>query len=92
MRRLLPALVVAAFSASLLASAAAEAQTRKKTSPRPLTITQRSFLDSGKIPLMGSLNRYVTMDTQLNYPAYSHQRGRYGMETLPGRFGAFWPN
>ena len=92
MRRLFPAFVIAAFSASLLASAAAEAQTRKKTSPRPLTITPRSFLDSGKVPLMGSLNRYVIMDTVHNYPAYSHQRSRYGMEMLPGRFGAFWPN
>ena len=94
MRHILTALVIAASSATLLAATmvSADAQTRKKKDPRTLVIQQRSFLDSGKIPLFGSMNRYVIMDTQHGFPAYYHQRGRYGAETLPGRFGPFQPN
>lgn len=94
MRRILAALVITAGSAALLAASviSAEAQTRKKKSPRQLTITQRNFLDSGKYPPVGSMNRYVTMDTTHGYPAYMYQRGRYGLETLPGRFGPWSPN
>lgn len=94
MRRFFTALVLAAASASLLAAtiANADAQTRKKKSPRELTITQRSFLDSGKYPPVGSMQRHVTMDTHLNVPAYMHHRGRYGGETLPGRFGPWSPH
>ncbi len=93
MRRFYTALVIAASTASFLAitAASADAQTRKKN-PRLLVITKRSFLDSGNYPAIGSMNRYVTMDTVYGYPAYMSQRGRYGLETLPGRFGPNWPN
>lgn len=92
MRRIFAALTIAAASAALLAAsiASADAQTRKK-GPRQLTITKRSFLDNGKYPPVGSMQRYVTMYTQTNYLPYYDQRGRYGAETLPGRFGPFSP-
>ncbi len=92
-RRAVATLVIAASSAAMLAVtvASAEAQSRKKKNPRQLTITQRSFLDSGKYPPVGSMQRYVTMDTAHNFPAYLHHRSRYGAETLPGRFGAWSP-
>ncbi len=94
MRRLIAALVIAASSASLLAVtiAEAEAQTRRKKAPRTLVIKQRSFTDSGKYPPVGSLQRYVTMDSAHPFPAYYHHRGLYGGETLPGRFGVFSPH
>ncbi len=93
MRRIFTALVIAASTATFLAATivSADARTRKKN-PRVLVITKRSFLDSGKYPAIGSMNRYVTMDTVFGYPAYMSQRGRYGLETLPGRFGPSWPN
>lgn len=80
-----------AAAALVFTSVAAEAQSRKKNAPRQLTITKRSFLDNGKYPPIGSMNRYATMYTQHNYLPYYDQRGRYGVETLPGRFGAFSP-
>ncbi len=94
MRHILTALAIFASSTAFVAVTveSAEAQARKRTAPRTLVIQQRSFLDSGKHPLPGSLNRYVTNDIQHPHPAYYHQRGRYGLETLPGRFGAFSPN
>ena len=93
MRRLFTALVIAASTVGFLAAmvASADARTRKKN-PRILVITKRSFLDSGKYPAVGSMNRYVTMDTVYGSPAYMSQRSRYGLETLPGRFGPNWPN
>ena len=50
-RRAVATLVIAASSAAMLAVtvASAEAQSRKKKNPRQLTITQRSFLDSGQL-------------------------------------------
>ena len=83
---LLTAAVAMAFT-----TVAAEAQSRKKNPPRQITITKRSFLDNGKYPPVGSMQRYTTMYTQTNFPAYYHQRSRYGVETLPGRFGPMQP-
>jgi len=93
MRRLFAALALAAGSAAMLAMtvASAEAQSRKKN-PRQLTITQRSFLDNGKYPPVGSTRRYVTMFSDHNYLPYHDHRSRYGLETLPGRFGPWSPN
>lgn len=90
MRRIFAALTIATASAALLAVSSAEAQSRKQ-GPRQLTITKRSFLDNGKYPPVGSMQRHVTMYTQTNYLPFYDQRGRYGVETLPGRFGPFSP-
>ena len=93
MRRLFTAFVIAASSATLLAAtmASADAQTRKKN-PRQITITKRSFLDSGKHPLPGTMNRYVTMDTHYGVRPYHNTFVGSGSSSLPGRFGPFWPN
>ncbi|MBX9761108.1 MAG: hypothetical protein K2Y29_20190 [Beijerinckiaceae bacterium] len=52
----------------------------------PLTIRQRSFLDSGPIVAPRSMNNYVSMDTTWRQPVYDNQRGRMGLETMPTRF------
>lgn len=94
MRRIFAVLALAAGSAAMLAMtvASAEAQSRKKKNPRQLTITQRSFLDNGKVPPPGSMHRYVTIGTAHNLPPYMHHSSRYGAETLPGRFGPWSPH
>jgi len=63
----------------------AEAQSRRYRGERPtVVIKKRSFLDSGRVVPVGSLNNYVSVggyaETNDNY------RGRYGRETLPRRF------
>ena len=52
----------------------------------PLTIRQRSFLDSGPIVAPRSMQNYVVMDTTWRQPVFDNQRGRMGLETMPRRF------
>ena len=92
MRRLIAVLTLFAGAGTLLAVTILEANAQaRRGGPRTLTIKQRSFLDSGKYPPAGSMQRYVTNDTANYSPPYGHMGARYGMETLPGRFGPFSP-
>lgn len=76
--------LAAALAAIFVSTAAAEAQDRNG---RPLVIKRRSFLDTGNVVPVGSQSHYVTDTGQLNRtPDYYSQRGRYGLETLPGPF------
>ncbi|MFN3889583.1 MAG: hypothetical protein ACK4MV_04225 [Beijerinckiaceae bacterium] len=85
-----------AASAALAFIADAQAQTQKRRANNdtvvrtqgapPLTIRQRSFLDSGPIVAPRSMQNYVTMDTAWGQPIYNNQRGRMGLETMPTRF------
>ena len=82
----------AALAALFCAAAIAEAQPRQRRGEpaRPLTVQKRSFLDSGKVVPVGTESHYVRdiFDLQRS-PDYYYARGRYGGETLPGRFGVF---
>ena len=67
----------------------AEAQTRQRRGepPRTLTVKKRSFLDSGRVVQVGSESGYMQASSQFNRVSDSfNARGRYGNETLPGRF------
>ncbi len=69
------------------AVADAQAQTRRmRGEAPPITIKKRSFLDSGPVVPVGSLNNYVTMDTLYGLPPYDNNRAWFGRETLPRRF------
>ncbi len=88
MRMTRPFLLATAASLAALfaASTIAEAQTRRAHS-RPLTVKKRSFLDAGKVVPVGSQSGYVQAGHYFNRtPDYYMNRGRYGGETLPGRF------
>ncbi len=94
MRRINAILLSAIAAATAFAFVAeAEAQTRRergkvvgaKSAP-PLTIRQRSFLSPGPIVQPRSMHNYMSMETSWNQPAYTNQRGRMGLESLPGRF------
>jgi hypothetical protein len=75
--------LAAALAAVFVSTAAAEAQSRS----RQLIIKKRSFLDTGNVVPVGSQSRYVTDTIRINRtPDYYAQRGRYGLETLPGPF------
>ena len=74
---------------SFLATTSVEARTRKHPSPQgqTLTVKKRSFLDSGKVVPVGSESNYVTAGQYFTRTSdYYYARGRYGNETLPGRF------
>ncbi len=91
MRMTRPLLIAASVSlAALFAGATlAEAQTRhKRASAAPvLTVKKRSFLDSGRVVQIGTESHYLDSSTTQNRaPDYYSNRGRYGAETLPGRF------
>jgi hypothetical protein len=82
-----------AVSTAFVFAVEAEAQTRRERgtvvrthSAPPLTIRQRSFLDSGPVVTQRSMHHYVNMDTVWHRPVYGNQSGRMGFETLPGRF------
>jgi hypothetical protein len=82
-----------AVSTAFVFVAQAEAQTRRDRNTvvrtqgaPPLTIRQRSFLDSGPIVAPRSLQNYVSMDTTWRQPVFDNQRGRMGLETMPSRF------
>ena len=64
----------------------AQAPTRARAAPPPLTVQRRSFLDLGKVPPRGSMHNYVIMDTWLREPVYWNQRGLLRLENLPQRF------
>ncbi|MDB5571592.1 MAG: uncharacterized protein JWN93_2775 [Hyphomicrobiales bacterium] len=69
------------------AAADAQAQTRRlRGEAPPITITKRSFLDSGKVVPVDSMRNYVTMDTRFGLPVYDNNRSWFGRETLPRRF------
>lgn len=87
---LLSAITVSAAFA-FVAEANAQSRRDRNTVVRtqgapPLTIRQRSFLDSGPIVAPRSMNNYVNMDTMWSQPVYNNQRGRMGLETMPSRF------
>ena len=94
MRTLNAVLAVAAVGVAAFAFLAdASAQTRRdresairSAGAPPLTIRRRPFTDSGPVVPPGSLQNYVNMDTIWGRPAWDHQRGRYGGETLPRPF------
>lgn len=97
MRRIKAILLSAiAVSAAVAFVAEAQAQTQKRRANKdtvvrtqgapPLTIRQRSFLDSGPIVAPRSMQNYVSMDTAWGQPIYNNQRGRMGLETMPARF------
>lgn len=93
MRRIIAAVLIAAGSAAMLTVtiADAEAQSRKKgKGARELTVTGRSFTNSGKHPLPGAEHRYVEQFTVTNRPIYMNAAG-FGNSALPGQFGAFHP-
>ncbi|MBM3607599.1 MAG: hypothetical protein FJX29_03965 [Alphaproteobacteria bacterium] len=93
MRRIFAAAFIALTAAGFLAAtiAEADAQSRqKRQQQRELTITGRSFTNSGKHPLPGAEHRYVEQFTQTNRPIYTHSSG-FGNSALPGQFGAFHP-
>lgn len=82
-----------AASAAFVFVADAQAQSRSErgkvmrtTSAPPLTVRQRSFLNSGPIVSSRSMHNYVSMDTAWRQPTHFNQRGRLGFENLPGRF------
>jgi hypothetical protein len=68
------------------AQTTAQAPTRARPAPPPLTVQRRSFLDLGKVPPRGSMHNYVIMDTWLREPVYWNQRGLLRLENLPQRF------
>jgi hypothetical protein len=94
MRRIHAILLSAiAVSAAIVVAAPADAQTRRDRDTvvrtqgaPPLTIRQRSFLDSGPIVAPRSMHNYVNMDTTWRQPVFDNQRGRMGLETMPRRF------
>jgi hypothetical protein len=80
-------LMFAAGTLALVAGtiSSAEAQSRRYRGERPtVVIKKRSFLDSGTVVPVGSLNNYVSVGgiAETN----DNLRGRYGRETLPRRF------
>ncbi len=82
-----------AASAAFVFVAEAEAQTRQErgkvlrtVSAPPLTIRQRSFLNSGPIVASRSMHNYVSMANAWRQPVYDNQRGRLGLDNLPRRF------
>lgn len=89
MRRLTSLILTAAASAALLSASIATADAQRR-GERPLTIRKsKSFLNPGYYPPVGSLQKYVTNQTELGKPAYYHPRSSFGQSTLPGRFGVF---
>lgn len=94
--RKLNAILLSAVAASAAVAFVAEAQAQQRRDRNttvirtqgapPLTIRQRSFLDSGPIVAPRSMNNYVNMDTMWSQPVYNNQRGRMGLETMPSRF------
>lgn len=96
--RSINAILLSAIAAStaFVFIADAQAQTQKRRANKdtvvrtqgapPLTIRQRSFLDSGPIVAPRSMQNYVNMDTTWSLPVYNNQRGRMGLETMPTRF------
>ena len=58
-----------------------------KSEPRSLLIQKRSFLDSGTIVPVGSMNNYMNDSTILHVPVYRQIfPSRFGGDVLPGRF------
>jgi hypothetical protein len=83
-----------AFCAAIVSPAEARKRGKKKqyssSEARPLTVRKRSFLDSGKHPLRGETNLYMTQGTRYNVMPYDYS-GRYGSSVLPGSLGPFFP-
>ena len=86
--------LVLAISATLAlaTSGVAQAQGRHRPAVRPvaappLTVTKRSWLDSGNVVPVGTNNSYLTANTTLNQPiTRDFAPGRFGQSTLPGQF------
>lgn len=94
-----PALALTCIAALGLVSAPLTAQGRERqrvsrvSSAPPLTVKQRSWLDSGNVVAVGSQNTYVTANTVLNQPIYSNfEPARFGQSTLPGQFDLAFSN
>jgi hypothetical protein len=74
------------IAAAILATTAADAQTRRRVND--ITVTQRSYLNAGTVvkPGTGYQLNYVYVGQGLSTPVYSNINSRFGGETLPGRF------
>lgn len=80
--------------AALLGGGFAEARERPRpVEARPLTVTKRSWLDSGNVVAVGTQNSYLSASTTLNQPIYnSYIPARFGQSTLPGQFDLAFSN
>lgn len=88
------AVTALAFCAAAMTPAEARKRGKKKyysaSKARTLTVRKRSFLDSGKHPLPGEKNGYVTQFTHFNTLPYSYNDA-LGRGPLPGPFGVYGP-
>ena len=91
-------LVVAVVSVACMSSAPSFAQTRHHVINRviaapPLTVTKRSWLDSGNVVAVGTQNSYLAQATTLNQPIYgSYDEAKFGQSALPGQFDLAFSN
>lgn len=66
--------------------------THALTAP-PLTVTKRSWLDSGNVVAVGTQNSYLAQSTTLNQPIYgSYDQAKFGQSALPGQFDLAFSN
>ena len=83
-------IVVAASLAVSFAGAAAAKTKPHHHSAHALLVKKRPFTDSGRVVPVGTEANYVYDTMQHQHTAdYYTNRGAYGGETLPGRFGVF---
>lgn len=92
MSRLLLSIAGLSIACVMAAPTLAQAQNghrrfiRTETAP-PLTVTKRSWLDSGNVVAVGTQDTYLSASTTLNAPVYaSFLPARFGQSTLPGQF------
>lgn len=94
------ALAISSLSLVCAVAAGGPLEARERPRPvaeavaaRPLTVTKRSWLDSGKVVPVGTQNSYLSASTTLNQPIYnSYIPARFGQSTLPGRFDLAFSN
>ena len=92
MNRFLLSAATISVVCGVMSAGAAEAQTGRRhvariEHSRPLTVTGRSWLDSGNVVPVGTGQSYISDNTTLNLPTYtSYAPDRFGQATLPGRF------
>ena len=80
--------VAATMAVALTGMTIAEAKTSRGV--RQLVVKKRPFTDSGRVVPVGTEANYVYDTMQHQHTAdYYTNRGAYGGETLPGRFGVF---
>ena len=89
--RHLTLVVAASFAAALAGATIAEAKAKPHhRSARALLVKKRPFTDAGRVVPVGTESNYVTDSTMRGRTSdYYTNRGAFGGETLPGRFGVF---